>query len=54
MESGRLGVLAAQLLEFGVGKGGNDPGHERDARRAAVEEDEDRPEVPSGIHVLPA
>jgi len=49
-----LGVLAAEFLEFGVGEGGNHPGHERDARRATVEEDEDRPKIPSRIHVLPA
>ena len=41
-----LGVLAAKLFELGMGEGGDHPGHERDARRAAVEEDEDRPEIP--------
>ena len=51
---GGLGVLAAEILQFGMGEGRNDPGHERDTRRAAVEEDEDRPEIPSRIHVLSA
>ena len=41
-----LGVLTAKLFELGMGEGGDHPGHERDARRAAVEEDEDRPEIP--------
>ena len=46
------GLTAAEVLEFGVRKGGDDAGDEGNPRRAPVEEDEDQPEIPDGFHVM--
>ena len=48
---GRLGVAAAELLELGGRKRGDHAGDQGDPGRAAVEQDEDHPEIPDGFHV---